>query len=118
MFMKNKSASISQNKHKDNSKLVAILSYFIVGIFWYFIDEKVRKSPLTKFHVKQAINIFLLSIAVQAVISLIFFLEKILSSIAGAAFIILWIFGLVYSMNGQTKELPVVGQLAEKYLTF
>ena len=46
----------------DNSKLVAILSYFLVGVIWYLVDEKVKKSPLAKFHVKQALNLMIISI--------------------------------------------------------
>lgn len=109
-------------KKQDNSKAVAILSYFLVGIIWYFVDEDVRKNKEVKFHVKQALNIGIISIVLSVVLGwftlftfgffyFIFVLVRI-------GVFVLWLIGLINAINMNKKEIPVVGEFAEKYLTF
>lgn len=114
---------------KENDKLIIILSYFLIGIIWYFVDDK-QQNKNTKFHVKQALNLFILSFGVSilfailtGVLSLITL--GIFSIIAGPIntilqliFLILWILGIINAVNGKNKEIPVIGPFAKKYLTF
>lgn len=119
----------------ENEKLVAILSYFLVGMIWYAVDEKMRKSKLATFHVKQALNLLVVSIIFSVVASILGFIIMLLMFIPVIGWIIggliglvillvqiglfvLWIFGLVYSFNEEKKVLPIIGQYAEKYLKF
>ncbi|MFH1239944.1 MAG: DUF4870 domain-containing protein [Candidatus Diapherotrites archaeon] len=103
---------------EDNSKTVAILAYFLIGIIWYFADEKVKKSEFAKGHVKQALNLLIIEIVVMTALGLIPILGWVMMPLASLAFIILWIIGLIAALNNQTKELPVIGQFASKYLQF
>ena len=34
----------------SNNKLCAALSYLLIGIIWYFADEKMKSSSFAKFH--------------------------------------------------------------------
>lgn len=119
----------------ENEKLVAILSYFLVGMIWYAVDEKIRKSKLATFHVKQALNLLIVSVVFSVVASILSFVIVLLMFIPVVGWIIggligllllliqiglfvLWIFGLVYSFNERKEMLPVIGQYAEKYLKF
>ena len=56
---------------QDNTKVVSILAYFLVGIIWYFADEKVQ-NDMTKHHAKQALNYMIISFVISMVFSMIF----------------------------------------------
>ena len=51
----------------ENGKLCAIIAYLLLGIIWYFVDEKVKKDKFAQFHVKQAIVFLVLSIIVNVI---------------------------------------------------
>jgi uncharacterized membrane protein len=111
---------------EDNTKIVSILSYIcFVGIIWYFADNKVQNN-MTKHHVKQALNLFIIAIGFSFVTSSLmtmfmfsglFFLAPIFGLI-NLAILVLWVFGLIFAINQEKKEIPLIGQFAEKYLTF
>ena len=122
-------------KNIENEKLVSILSYIIVGMIWYAVDENIRKSKLATFHVKQALNLLIIALVLSVVTSIIWVIIFILAFIPGIGWIlggifgvlafivniavlVFWIFGLVYSINGVQKEIPIIGRFAEKYLKF
>jgi uncharacterized membrane protein len=112
-----------------DGKLCALLSYLLVGIIWFFADDKMRKNGFVKFHVKQGIVLTVAAIVVSII-------ERILISIfwgsfffggwglLGTIFWIVWlgflvllILGIVNSLNGKEKQLPIIGGFASK-LTF
>ena len=103
-----------------NSQLCALLSYLLFGIIWYFVDDNMKKDSFVKFHVKQAIILFIFSIAWSIVLRIlvvfVFFLGPIFI-ILDYVPLILAIVGIVYALNKQEKELPVIGSFAKK-LTF
>ena len=118
-------------KDVEEGKLVAILSYFLVGIIWFFADEKMKKNEFVKFHVKQSLVLLIFSVIVwviQAIVSVIitaiavvtFGLGSVLFVIPmliGLIPLIFWIFGLIYSIQGVEKEIPLIGKF-EKNFTF
>ena len=121
-------------KSVEEGKACAVLSYILVGIIWFFVDEKMRKNAYAKFHVKQALVLLGLSIAVNIVMFILGIFATIFAFIPGVGLIIggiiwllvvilwlgvlvLWIIGVLNSLNGKEKELPVVGKYS-KYLTF
>lgn len=109
----------------ENDKLVSALSYILVGIIWYFVDDKV-KNKNTNFHVKQALNLFVIylifniAFSILTIITLGFLTPVIalLSYIVGIILLILWIIGLIYAIQEEKKEIPVIGQFASRYLNF
>lgn len=104
-------------KKKDNEALISVLAYFLVGIIWYLADDK-AKNDVTKHHVKQALNLFILSFALNAILTMIIFIGWLLIPIFNVAFLILWIIGLINAINGNKKNIPLIGKFAKKYLTF
>jgi uncharacterized membrane protein len=114
------------SENKDQEKTVAILSYFLIGIIWYFVDEKIKKSSFVKYHVKQAINMFVIGIALSlafSFVSMMLFFIMIpifytLSRLFGLALTVLWVFGIVYAAQGKEKPVPLIGEFADKYLKF
>lgn len=106
----------------ENEKPVAILSYFLVGIIWFFVDEKVKKSDFAKFHVKQALNLAIISFVFSFIAGFLTLITLGLFALIAVpiniAILVLWIMGIVYSAQGEKKMIPLVGKFAEKYLTF
>lgn len=120
----------TSHKKVENEKLVAILSYFIVGIIWYFADENMKKSKLAKFHVKEALNLLIIGIVVNVVTGIIFTILTIvtigfgliiiipLQMAIGLFFVIIWIMGMIYAANEEEKRVPVIGKFTDRYLNF
>jgi uncharacterized membrane protein len=100
----------------ENEKLCAILSYLVIGIVWFFADEKMKKSSFAKFHVKQAIILVIVDI-IFWVISGIPFIGWTIMPILNLAILILIIIGVVNAANDKENKLPLIGDFAEK-LTF
>lgn len=119
----------SSAKDIEEGKIVAILAYIVwlVGIIWYFADDKMKKNNFAKFHVKQSIILVISAVVIWiavGILSFIFVLTiflaflAVLLWIAAWILIVLWvILGLVHAINGEEKELFLIGGLA-KHLTF
>ncbi|MDA3855309.1 MAG: hypothetical protein PF569_03560 [Candidatus Woesearchaeota archaeon] len=87
-----------------------------------------KKSSYVKFHTKQALNLLIISLVFNiafailgsilaftiVLIPIIIFIEVIVS----ITIFVLWIIGLVNSINGKNDEIPIVGSYADKYLKF
>ena len=116
------------SKH-EHGKVCAILSYFLVGIIWYFVDEKMRKDSFAKFHAKQALFLLITSFVVSillGVLSTILFIipfigaifAGLLGTIVSLAILILWLFGVIYAATENKKVVPIIGSYAEKIFNF
>lgn len=113
----------------ENDKLVSILAYFLVGIIWYFVDKKAQNN-ITKFHVKQSLNLLIISIVISVVLSIISTIIAVITlgfgliilgpliMLVNVAILVLWIIGLINAINLKSNQIPVIGVFAEKYLTF
>lgn len=114
----NKKVKIEEKSSQkvENEKLVAILAYvFIIGIIWYFVDEKIQKSSLAKHHVQQGIVLTLTSIAINFVGSAIPVLGWfIILPLGNLLVFILWIIGIVYALQEKQKNIPLIGQFGKK----
>jgi len=111
------------NKDKtfnDKERLVSILCYFIVGIVWFFIDSSIQNSSFIKFHVKQAIVLFITDLLLSVVMDFLYYipiLGLILSYIAYLLMLILVIIGIFNALSLKEKELPLIGRYSA-YLKF
>lgn len=102
-----------------DGKAFAILSYaiLIIQLPFFVVPLIMRNNDFSLFHAKQSL---ILAIAWYAnwVIALIFswtcFIPVICAVIA-VALIVLLIIGIINSVNGQFKPLPVIGPYAEKW---
>ncbi len=101
----------------ENENLVAVLTYFLVGIIWYFADEKIKKSGLVKFHTKQAINLMLISVAINTFLG-ITLVGIFLLPLVGFITSVFAVIGIINAANSKQNKLPIIGGLVEKYLEF
>ena len=102
-------------------KTVGILSYCtILGWIVAIILHQQDKTKFGAFHLRQGLGIFLaylICFAAVMITSPIFgFFTLTLIPILGLAVLIFAIIGLVNAINGQQKEIPLLGGLSEKVL--
>jgi len=104
----------NKNEQANNDKLCAILSYLLIGLIWYAVDEKIRKSEFTKYHVKQGLVLFIAHLINTAIWAIPIF-GWIIAPIINIGLLILLITGIINVINNKEKELPVIGQFANKF---
>jgi uncharacterized membrane protein len=103
----------------------AILAYLLIGIIWYFADDKMRKNNFVKFHVKQALVLMIVSIIVSVALSILglilmwipiigWVILWILWFVFGVGSFVLWLMGIIAAATSKQKVLPVIGEFAEK----
>lgn len=109
----------------DEGKICAILAYLLIGVIWYFVDEKMKKNSFVRFHVKQGLVVLAISIVfwiVQAVLIMpLMFVPGLgwglftIFRLIGLAILVLVIIGIVYAAQGKQNELPVVGKFGSRF---
>lgn len=104
----------SSSSDAGNEKACAILSYILIGIIWYFVDEKMKKNEFVKYHVKQGLVLLIVAIIFSAIAS-IPFIGFAIGWILWLIEVVLMIIGMINAANNQEKELPVIGKFAEKF---
>ncbi|GAB6108210.1 DUF4870 domain-containing protein [Fusibacter bizertensis] len=89
-----------------NSNIIAAVAYIL-----FFIPLVVdSNSEFGKFHANQGLVLLLLGIAVSVVGSIIPFLGWfIIAPIGGLLVLVLAIVGIINALNGEQKELPIIG---------
>lgn len=106
-----------------NNKTLSILSYVtIIGWIIAFVKSKDSspKSDLVTYHLKQGFGIFLFSLVVNILLSVIVTIVPSLYFLSYIGFVIfiLWIFGIINAANEQKKPIPVIGQMFEDKFSF
>ena len=93
---------------KDQSKLVAILSYItLIGWIIALILNMNKKTELGSFHIRQALLLVILNIVLWWI--------PVIGWILQIVVLVLWVMGLVYAVQGQMKEIPLVGKYAQQW---
>lgn len=93
---------------------MAIVAYVI---FFIPLLTEAKNSPYVKFHVKQGLILTLASIA-SSVIYQLPVLGGLASTLGSILVLVLWVIGIMNAINGQQKELPVIGKYAEQWFKF
>lgn len=95
----------------NNSTLIAALSYIGPLVVVSYLMSK--DSDFVKFHAKQGLVVFGIEV-IWIILSQMFYLYNF-NMIVNLATLILSIMGIVYVVQGQKKELPLVGGLAKNF---
>ena len=97
----------------QNGKITAITSYIlIVGILIALSMNAESKNKFASFHIKQALGLNLTFISIGLLISN-FSNTQIYVSF-WVFFTVLWVFGILSAIKGETKPIPLVGNLFQK----
>ena len=122
-------------KTKDTVRIAAPLSYAILGLFFVFFDENLKKNRFYMFHVKQSLNFFIFLAAFLLVYDIIGILLDVIMGVPvfgliiarimwfvfsaiGIFFLVIWIIGVINACYEKRKNLPLIGFIADKYLKF
>ncbi len=99
-------------KDVEDNKIIAALSYLGILVLVPLLAKK--DSPFCQFHAKQGL-ILLIAWIVIGVVSVIPVLGWIIGILGSIFLFVLFIVGLVNSLSGQAKELPLIGQFGSKF---
>jgi uncharacterized membrane protein len=97
-----------------NRRWCAALSYLLVGVIWYFLDEKMKRDDFVKFHVKQGL-VLLISILALQVLSTLMILLTFLWFVIGLFLLIIGLIGVVYALENKEKPMPILGKYAKNF---
>jgi len=96
----------------QENKVIAALSY--VGLLVLIPLLAKKDSPFCQFHAKQGLVLLIAWVSI-GIIAIIPILGWIVSIIGSIVLFILFIMGLINSLSGKYKELPLIGQYGEKF---
>ncbi len=106
----------SSNK-EDDSKLFAFLAV-LLSVVGFIIAYSIKKdNKYVMFYAKQSLVLFIGWIAlwiVGMVLGFIPFLGIMVHWILSLGLLVLWVIGLIYSLSGEMKHIPLVGDFAKK----
>lgn len=103
------------NTTAETGKTAAIVAYLtIIGcIIAYFINDP--KSPFASFHIRQALGIHITFYILGALVSIF---DSWMITWAFWIFIaVLWIYGFVTAIQGEAKQVPMVGSQYQKWFS-
>jgi len=106
---------MAKDKEIDDGKIWAILVMVLgaLGIAIVFFAKK-HENKYVVHYMKQIMTLAIFSGALMTAASIIPFIGWfIISPIIGLATVVFWIIGIVYSIQGEYKELPWIGQYAK-----
>ncbi len=93
----------------EQNKVVSALSYF--GILFFLPLVACPNSKFGRFHANQGLVLLLCSV-IGGFLNMIPILGGLAASLVGIAVFILFLFGLVNTLNGFAKELPLIGNIS------
>jgi uncharacterized membrane protein len=97
---------------------MAALAYFL---FFVPLLTDAKDDPFVKYHVKQGLLLFILSMALwilNMILLRIPFIGWLVSFVLGVGLFVLWLLGLMNALNGKQEPVPLVGQYAEQFFKF
>jgi uncharacterized membrane protein len=99
-------------QRKQESNLIAILSYF--GLLFLIPMLVVKDDSFVQFHAKQGLVLFLFE-AATAIFAAVPILGWLGAPILYIFWIVLSIIGIINVVNNKKEQLPVIGQLADRF---
>ena len=99
-----------------NAKNIAVVSYltFIGWIIAYVsYNNGQSKSSLAAFHLRQSLGLMLTGFVLYSLPTI--FGVAWASNILGIVMLILWILGIISAVNGDEKEIPLVGKYYQEW---
>ena len=102
-----KNAAPKAASKSDEGKTYAIIAY-ITWIGWIIalILNMEKKNDLARFHIRQSLIIFLAAILTAI---------PVIGWIWGIVVLVFWIMGLISAINGEKKEVPLIGKYGQEW---
>ena len=94
----------------NKGKNIATISYLtLIGTVIAILMNNDTKSEFASFHIRQALGIFLTFFLLGYFIG--YFDSWMITSAFWVFVFALWIYGFIGALNGEKKEMPIVGKL-------
>ena len=104
----------SGGKGSDDSKLFAFLGVFLTIIGFIIVYATRKDDKYAMYYAKQGLVMFIVWVAI-AIVGMILFMIPFIGSILWLCWVVLLVFGIVYSFSGTMTPIPIVGQFADKF---
>jgi len=99
----------------DEGKTIAIISYITwVGLIIAFVMNSDKKNDFAKFHIRQSL-ILMIAMLFIWIVMMFPYIGWFIGWLLGIVLFVLWILGLVAAVNGEKKEVPILGSLAQDW---
>jgi len=106
----------SESKDVKENKAIAAIAY--LGILFLVPLLAAKDSPFAQYHAKQGLILFIASLCgffIGLIFGFIPIINLLIWIIIMALIFALFLIGLFNALNGKTKPLPVIGELAKKF---
>lgn len=102
-----------ENNNIEQGKNIAIVSYItIIGAIIAIFMNQENKNTFASFHIRQAMGLFVSFFFIGYFIG--YFDSWMISSAFYIFYFILWIYGFLAALQGQTKLVPLLGEQFQK----
>lgn len=100
----------------SESKIFAFLGVFLTIIGFIIVILTRKDDKYAMYYAKQGLGLFIAGVLVWVITIILAFLliGFIIGPILNVVLLILWIIGIVYSLSGEMKPIPLIGRFAEK----
>jgi len=97
---------------ENNTRLLAFLGVLLTVIGFIIVYALKKNDKYAMYYAKHGIVIFLIGIVIS-IASIIPIIGWIVSTIAWILLLIVWIIGMIYSLSGKEKIIPVISTYAK-----
>lgn len=102
-----------ENQKIEEGKTAAITSYILlIGVLIALSMNADAKSPFASFHIRQALGLSVTFLSLGLIISN--FNSIMISGTMWIFVSVLWTYGIFSAIKGETKPLPLLGELFQK----
>jgi uncharacterized membrane protein len=103
---------------ESHTTLLAFLGVLLPLIGFIIVYAVDKKDKYAMYYAKQGLVLFILLIIVEIanlILNMIPFVGWVIERVLWVCWIVLWIIGIVYSLSGKEKDIPVAGEYARKF---
>jgi uncharacterized membrane protein len=105
-----------ENNSIEKGKTAAITSYILgIGVFIAMSMNSEDKNSFASFHIRQGLGLTLTFISLGLIISN--FDSLMISAPMWISISVLWTYGIFSAINGETKPVPLLGNLYQKWFS-
>lgn len=103
---------MAKTKQNDD-KIWAFLGVLLTIVGFVLVLLLKKDSKYAMYYAKQGLVLFIAAV-IASVAGWVPIIGKLASGLLWLIVVILWIIGLVYSLSGTEKNVPLIGEFAEK----
>lgn len=112
-----KKAVAKSSAGSDDDKVFAFLGVFLTIIGFIIVLLAKKDNKYAMYYAKQGLVLFIVAVIVGVIGGIIWwipFVGFIINQLLWLFLLILWIIGIIYSLSGETKPIPLIGIYADK----